>query len=91
MSSAAAAAGLRKNDKIVKLNGKDVAEQADLEKALDVFNAGDKVTVHLSRKDVEAPLRVDLPIAEGSYMIRVQDKLTTEQETLLKSWLAPSK
>ncbi len=58
--SAAYKAGIQQGDRIVSVNGKEIATSADVEKALDDAKVGDEVTFEIERGGKTAEVKVTL-------------------------------
>ena len=89
--SEAKKADVRRNDRIVKIANKPVANQDQLYKALEPWSLGDKVIVEFTRQGEKDPLQKELAIVEGPYAVKVAADPTEAQKALLRGWLAPSK
>jgi serine protease Do len=63
--SAAAKAGLKEGDRIVKLNDDAVVDPAQLRTLLGAFVAGDKITVVVKREGMEVKIEVTLDAAKA--------------------------
>ena len=84
-------AGVKRGDKIVKINDTEVANAEQLAQALEPLKVGEKVTVKFTRTGAKDPVLVELPVKEGAFTLKVSPDSTREQTGLLAGWLAPSK
>jgi len=62
-------AGIRKGDKIVKVNGMDILSGGDLQDQVSRFKPGDKINVLISRDGKQIPCIVTLKNKAGNYDI----------------------
>ena len=83
--------GIRRGDRIVKVGDVEVATADDIAKALELLKVGEKVAVHLKRRDEEGELRKELTVRDGRYVVGFSSTATEAQKALLEGWLAPSK
>jgi serine protease Do len=80
------AAGIRKGDKIEKVNGVEISGGGDLQDQVSRFKPGDKINVMVSRNGKELPMVVTLKNRSGNYDIvkkeSTMDKLGADFNTL---------
>ena len=84
-------AGLKKGDEIIRINETPVGQGVQLSKVLDPFKFGEIVTVLVNREKEKAPIKIELPVVEGSFALSVSAESTPEQSSLLKGWLSSPK
>jgi predicted metalloprotease with PDZ domain len=89
--SDAGKAGVKRNDRVVKVNDTDIKTAADLATALESREIGEKVRVQLTRAGEEQPIRIEVAVSEGSYAVTISPTATGGQKALLEGWLAPSR
>jgi predicted metalloprotease with PDZ domain len=90
-SSDAGIAGIKRGDKILKINGAAIDTHEELSRVVESLSLGEPVKLTIEREGEEAPLEMKIPLVEGSFALSVSKDATDAQRARVKAWLSPSK